>query len=66
MNTYELNKIFGAVLFAGLTAMTAWLISLAAFGNLEHGHHERVIHYQVAGLGAGSYKHLKLTTIMRV
>ena len=50
MNTYELNKIFGAVLFAGLTAMTAWLISLAAFGNLEHGHHERVIHYQVAGL----------------
>ena len=50
MNTYELNKIFGAVLFAGLTAMTAWLISLAAFGNLEHGHHERVIHYVVEGL----------------
>ena len=50
MNTYELNKIFGAVLFAGLTAMTAWLISLAAFGKLEHSHHERVIHYVVAGL----------------
>lgn len=50
MNTYELNKVFGAILFAGLTAMTAWLISLAAFGKLEHGHHERVIHYVVAGL----------------
>ena len=50
MNTYELNKVFGAILFAGLTAMTAWLISLAAFGKLEHAHHERVIHYQVAGL----------------
>ena len=50
MNTYELNKVFGAILFAGLTAMTAWLISLAAYGKLEHGHHERVIHYQVAGL----------------
>ena len=50
MNTYELNKVFGAILFAGLTAMAAWLISLAAFGNLEHGHHERVIHYVVAGL----------------
>ena len=50
MNTYELNKVFGAILFAGLTAMTAWLISLAAYGKLEHGHHERVIHYEVAGL----------------
>ena len=50
MNTYELNKVFGAILFAGLTAMTAWLISLAAFGKLEHGHHDRVIHYVVAGL----------------
>ena len=50
MNTYELNKVFGAILFAGLTAMTAWLISLAAFGKLEHSHHERVIHYVVAGL----------------
>ena len=50
MNTYELNKVFGAILFAGLTAMTAWLISLAAFGKLEHGHHERVVHYVVAGL----------------
>ena len=50
MNTYELNKVFGAILFAGLTAMTAWLISLAAFGKLEHAHHERVIHYVVEGL----------------
>ena len=50
MNTYELNKVFGAILFAGLTAMTAWLISLAAYGKLEHGHHERVIHYVVEGL----------------
>jgi len=50
MNTYELNKVFGAVLFAGLTAMTAWLISLAAFGKLEHAHHERVVHYVVEGL----------------
>ena len=50
MNTYELNKVFGAILFAGLTAMAAWLISLAAYGKLEHAHHERVIHYQVAGL----------------
>ena len=50
MNTYELNKVFGAILFAGLTAMAAWLISLAAYGKLEHGHHERVIHYEVAGL----------------
>ena len=50
MNTYELNKVFGAILFAGLTAMAAWLISLAAYGKLEHGDHERVIHYQVAGL----------------
>ena len=50
MNTYELNKVFGAILFAGLTAMTAWLISLAAFGKLEHGHHEQVVHYVVAGL----------------
>ena len=50
MNTYELNKVFGAILFAGLTAMTAWLISLAAFGKLEHAHHERVVHYAVAGL----------------
>ena len=50
MNTYELNKVFGAILFAGLTAMTAWLISLAAYGKLEHAHHERVIHYEVVGL----------------
>ena len=50
MNTYELNKVFGAILFAGLTAMAAWLISLAAYGKLEHAHHERVIHYQVEGL----------------
>ena len=50
MNTYELNKVFGAILFAGLTVMTAWLISLAAFGKLEHDHHERVIHYVVEGL----------------
>lgn len=50
MNTYELNKVFGAILFAGLTAMTAWLISLAAYGKLEHGHHERVVHYVVEGL----------------
>ena len=50
MNTYELNKVFGAILFAGLTTMAAWLISLAAYGKLEHGHHERVIHYEVAGL----------------
>ena len=50
MNTFELNKVVGAVLFAGLTAMTAWLISLAAYGQFEHGEHERVIHYEVAGL----------------
>ena len=50
MNTYELNKVFGAILFAGLTAMAAWLISLAAYGKLEHAHHERVIYYEVAGL----------------
>ncbi len=57
MNTYELNKVFGAILFAGLTAMTAWLISLAAFGKLEHAHHERVIHYQVAGLEQDAAMH---------
>lgn len=50
MNSFELNKLFGAVLFAGLVAMTAWLISLAAYGKFEHGAHERVVHYRVAGL----------------
>ena len=50
MNTFELNKVFGAVLFAGLVVMTAWLISLAAYGKFEHSAHERVIHYEVAGL----------------
>lgn len=50
MNSFELNKLFGAVLFAGLVAMTAWLISLAAYGKFEHGAHERTIHYRVAGL----------------
>lgn len=57
MNTYELNKVFGAILFAGLTAMTAWLISLAAFGKLEHGHHEQVVHYVVAGLEQDDVMH---------
>ena len=57
MNTYELNKVFGAILFAGLTAMTAWLISLAAFGKLEHGHHEQVVHYRVAGLEQDAAAH---------
>ena len=52
MNTFELNKIFGAFLFAGLVTMTAWLISLAAFGEFEHAEHERVVHYQVEGLEA--------------
>lgn len=50
MNSFELNKLFGAVLFAGLVAMTAWLISLAAYGKFEHGTHERVVHYRVASL----------------
>ena len=57
MNTYELNKVFGAILFAGLTAMTAWLISLAAYGKLEHGHHEQVVHYVVEGLEQNETMH---------
>ncbi len=57
MNTFELNKLFGAVLFAGLVAMTAWLISLAAFGEFEHGAHERVVHYPVANLEGAADAH---------
>ncbi len=57
MNSFELNKLLGAVLFAGLVGMTSWLISLAAYGKFEHGEHERVIHYQVAGLEQGDVSH---------
>lgn len=57
MNTFELNKLLGAILFAGLVAMTSWLISLAAYGKFEHGEHERVIHYQVASLEEGDVFH---------
>ena len=57
MNSFELNKLLGAILFAGLVAMTAWLISLAAYGKFEHGEHERVVHYQVAGLDQGDPSH---------
>ncbi len=45
MNTFELNKIFGAFCLAGLVTMGAWLISLAAFGLFEHGHEEHALHY---------------------
>ena len=45
MNTFELNKIFGAFCLAGLITMAAWLISLAAFGLFEHGHEEHALHY---------------------
>jgi cytochrome c len=40
MSTYELNKIIGAILFAGLVAMVSFVVPLELFHLKEEGKHE--------------------------
>lgn len=46
---FEINKIVGAVLLAGVIAMTAGIVSEGLYGAGEHGHGEEKRGYSIAG-----------------
>lgn len=48
MTAFELNKLAGAVLFAGIVAMVSWIVSELVYEGPE-GHEAGVVAYQVPG-----------------